>query len=89
MITRRRYRHWLPYRHRRGHILTVPYFAQGTNKTLLNIVNTDTVNGKAVKLRYRAPPTPDTTCSTSPSTCRPATCGRPKWLPMPTASRAW
>ncbi len=37
-----------------GHILTVPYFTtQGTNKTLLNIVNTDNVNGKAVKLRYR------------------------------------
>ncbi|HRL53732.1 MAG TPA: cell surface protein [Acidovorax temperans] len=37
-----------------GHILTVPYFTtQGTNKTLLNIVNTDTVNGKAIKLRYR------------------------------------
>ncbi len=37
-----------------GHILTVPYFTtQGTNKTLLNIVNTDTTNGKAVKLRYR------------------------------------
>lgn len=37
-----------------GHILAVPYFTtQGTNKTLLNIVNTDTVNGKAVKLRYR------------------------------------
>jgi len=37
-----------------GHILVAPYFTtQGTNKTLLNIVNTDTVNGKAVKLRYR------------------------------------
>lgn len=37
-----------------GHILTVPYFTtQGTNKTLLNIINTDTVNGKAVKLRFR------------------------------------
>ena len=37
-----------------GHILAVPYFTtQGTNKTLLNIVNTDTVNGKAVKLRFR------------------------------------
>lgn len=37
-----------------GHILAVPYFTtQGTNKTLLNIVNTDNVNGKAVKLRYR------------------------------------
>ncbi|WP_462389288.1 cell surface protein [Acidovorax sp. Q11] len=37
-----------------GHILTVPYFTtQGTNKTLLNLVNTDNVNGKAVKLRYR------------------------------------
>lgn len=35
-----------------GHILTVPYFTtQGTNKTLLNIVNTDNVNGKAVKRR--------------------------------------
>ena len=37
-----------------GHILTVPYFStQGNNKTLLNIVNTDTINGKAVKLRFR------------------------------------
>ena len=37
-----------------GHILTVPYFStQGNNKTLLNIVNTDTTNGKAVKLRFR------------------------------------
>ncbi|QXL83545.1 cell surface protein [Comamonas sp. NLF-1-9] len=37
-----------------GHILTIPYFTtQGTNKTLLNIVNTDTTNGKAVKLRFR------------------------------------
>lgn len=37
-----------------GHVLVVPYFTtQGQNHTLLNIVNTDTVNGKAVKLRYR------------------------------------
>jgi len=37
-----------------GHILVTPYFTtQGTNKTLLNIINTDQVNGKAVKLRYR------------------------------------
>ena len=37
-----------------GHILTVPYFStQASNKTLLNLVNTDTVNGKAVKLRFR------------------------------------
>ena len=37
-----------------GHILVVPYFTtQGNFKSLLNIVNTDTVNGKAVKLRYR------------------------------------
>ena len=37
-----------------GHILVVPYFTtQQNNKTLLNIVNTDTVNGKAVKLRFR------------------------------------
>ncbi|MGB4059274.1 MAG: cell surface protein [Burkholderiaceae bacterium] len=37
-----------------GHILVVPYFTtQGTNATLLNIVNTDTANGKAVKVRFR------------------------------------
>ena len=37
-----------------GHILTVPYFStQGNNKTLLSITNTDIVNGKAVKLRFR------------------------------------
>lgn len=38
-----------------GHILLVPYYStQGSNASLLNIVNTDEVNGKAVKLRYRA-----------------------------------
>ena len=32
----------------------VPYFnTQGTNATLLNITNTDTVNGKAMKVRFR------------------------------------
>lgn len=37
-----------------GHILLVPYFTvQNGNSTLLNIVNTDTVNGKAVKVRFR------------------------------------
>ena len=37
-----------------GHILVVPYFStQGSNKTLLSITNTDTTNGKAVKLRFR------------------------------------
>lgn len=37
-----------------GHILFVPYFTtQGSNMTLLNLVNTDQVNGKAVKLRFR------------------------------------
>lgn len=37
-----------------GHILLVPYFtAQADNVTLLNLVNTDTKNGKAVKLRAR------------------------------------
>ena len=37
-----------------GHILFVPYFTtQGSHSTLLNLVNTDTVNGKAVKLRFR------------------------------------
>ena len=37
-----------------GHILVVPYFnTQGTNATLLNITNTDTINGKAMKVRFR------------------------------------
>ena len=37
-----------------GHILIVPYFStQNGNMSLLNIVNTDTVNGKAVKVRFR------------------------------------
>ncbi len=37
-----------------GHILVVPYFTtQGTNATLLNITNTDAVNGKLVKVRFR------------------------------------
>lgn len=37
-----------------GHILIVPYFStQSGNATLLNIVNTDTVRGKAVKIRFR------------------------------------
>jgi hypothetical protein len=37
-----------------GHMLLVPYFTtQGGNSTLLNLVNTDTVNGKAVKIRFR------------------------------------
>ena len=37
-----------------GHILVVPYFTtQGSHATLLNLVNTDTANGKAVKLRFR------------------------------------
>lgn len=37
-----------------GHMLLVPYFsAQNGNMTVLHIVNTDTVNGKAVKVRFR------------------------------------
>lgn len=37
-----------------GHMLLVPYFtAQAENATLLNLVNTDTKNGKAVKVRFR------------------------------------
>lgn len=39
----------------KGHILFVPYYTvQNGNATLINIVNTDTVNGKAVKVRFRA-----------------------------------
>ncbi|RMW97782.1 hypothetical protein EBQ25_09510 [Allofranklinella schreckenbergeri] len=37
-----------------GHILLAPYYTvQGARNTLLNIVNTDTINGKAVKVRFR------------------------------------
>lgn len=37
-----------------GHKLVVPYYnAQSTNATMLNLVNTDTSNGKAVKVRFR------------------------------------
>jgi len=37
-----------------GHILLVPYFStQDGNVSALNIVNTDTVNGKALKIRFR------------------------------------
>ncbi len=38
-----------------GHMLMVPYYtAQAENSTLINITNTDTVNAKAVKVRFRA-----------------------------------
>ena len=37
-----------------GHSLIVPYFStQGNNNTLINLVNTDLYNGKAVKVRFR------------------------------------
>ncbi len=37
-----------------GHNLVVPYFsAQNGNMTVLHLVNTDTQNGKAVKVRFR------------------------------------
>jgi len=37
-----------------GQMLLVPYFtAQAENSTLINLVNTDTVHGKAVKVRFR------------------------------------
>ncbi|WP_346308801.1 cell surface protein [Limnohabitans sp.] len=37
-----------------GHKLVFPYFsAQGDNATLLSITNTDTTNGKLVKVRFR------------------------------------
>lgn len=37
-----------------GHILLVPYFtSQAANSTLINIVNSDTINAKAVKVRFR------------------------------------
>ncbi|QNP47694.1 hypothetical protein [Diaphorobacter aerolatus] len=37
-----------------GHMLIIPYFStQAGNATLITLVNTDEVNGKAVKLRFR------------------------------------
>src|SRR5690554_6768852 len=37
-----------------GNSLVIPYYTvQGGNNTLINIVNTDTENGKAVKVRFR------------------------------------
>ena len=37
-----------------GHILVTPYFSTaGSTGTLLTVVNTDTTNGKAVKVRFR------------------------------------
>ena len=37
-----------------GHQLIIPYFTvQGDNSTLINITNTDVVNGKVVKVRFR------------------------------------
>ncbi|MBZ0134507.1 MAG: hypothetical protein K8D98_01125 [Rhodanobacter sp.] len=40
--------------HHIGHLLVVPYFStQDGNVSLLNVVNTDTVNGKVLRVRYR------------------------------------
>ncbi|MBP7536733.1 MAG: cell surface protein, partial [Ottowia sp.] len=37
-----------------GHVLVTPYFSTANgNTTLLSVVNTDSVNGKAVKVRFR------------------------------------
>src|SRR3990167_1267254 len=37
-----------------GHMLLVPYYsAQNGNMTVLHVVNTDSLNGKAVKVRFR------------------------------------
>ena len=37
-----------------GHILLVPYYnAQNSNMSVLHVVNTDTTNGKAIKVRFR------------------------------------
>ncbi|XVJ68935.1 MAG: surface layer protein NpdA [Rhizobacter sp.] len=44
-----------------GHLLVVPYFtAQAGQMSVLHLVNTDLVNGKAVKLRYRGAGNADT-----------------------------
>jgi hypothetical protein len=44
-----------------GHMLVVPYFTvQNGQMSVLHLVNTDTINGKAVKLRYRGAGNGDT-----------------------------
>lgn len=44
-----------------GHFLIVPYFnTQGGNALLLSLINTDEVNGKVVKLRFRSARNADT-----------------------------
>jgi hypothetical protein len=44
-----------------GHLLVVPYFtAQAGQMSVLHLVNTDLINGKAVKLRYRGAGNADT-----------------------------
>lgn len=44
-----------------GHAAVIPYFStQDGNATLISIVNTDTVNGKAVKVRFRGAGNGDT-----------------------------
>ena len=44
-----------------GHMALIPYYStQGGNSTLINITNTDEVNGKAVKVRFRGAINADT-----------------------------
>jgi len=69
-----------------GDILLVPYFsAQGANATLLSIVNTDTVNGKAVKVRFRGAANSDDLL-TSKSSCPQPTCSLPTSAKVLTAA---
>lgn len=54
-----------------GHMAVVPYFTtQEGNSTLLSIVNTDAVHGKAVKVRFLVAQPTRTTCLTSRFSCR-------------------
>lgn len=47
-----------------GHISLIPYYStQGGNSTLINITNTDEVNGKAVAVRFRSALNADTVYS--------------------------
>lgn len=72
-----------------GHILLVPYYTvQDGNVTAFNIVNTDTKNGKAVKVRFRGAPT-RTTCWTSKCSCPLVTSGLLLLRPMPMAWPNW
>lgn len=72
-----------------GHILLVPYYTvQDGNVTAFNIVNTDTKNGKAVKVRFRGASNSDDVLDFQVS-CPLVTSGLLLLRPMPMAWPNW